>query len=1831
MKIICPNLRNEEVKKQFYELKNALSEETAYYVWSCNNGDSLDYAPNGAQSKLFSDLLDYYKGDRVSAIIAKAKTYSPSFRNWFGDWLSEDKENVSKVVDENNEPLIVYHGTENEFDVFSKELRGATDPGDWGLGFYFSPRKDVSEMYGSNIKPVYLSIKNPVPKEKLQMTEDSFGREKVKSITLREKIQEDIAVVEFSIKGYEEQLYGNDPDNEHYREEGSILNKMVKQYLEDYKNKLRNLQTQLQEKSKKELDFDINKKWNDDVEEINKYDGIIPNINSKELVEENYEIIAKDPNQIKSIDNRGTYSVEDNNIYQYAVDTIENRIDGEEAKKVFSQSAKETIANMIDSEMFFSTDDQINIANQLYNSIGDNVIIKFNNIDGYAQYQNNTITINPNIFNRFNNKDIGRILLHELLHHFTILEYKNNKAFKNKIDQTYNKINNIFPSNKYNRKESLYYGLTNPQEFISEVYTNSSFRDIVAKKNMSLWRRLLSNFLSTLHLDKLANKVQQKGIDNTTSIINEIQKIINNRYTDYRSNTLGDGIFKYTIDNHILNELNEDARKINEKIIKGLKASYKSLKSRDKSPVLLAKLQQTIDQYELDFQKNDDLLILTNFIQRASEQFKPVLKLIRKAYLDTTILSNDEILNFKNDFLDFYGPMCEEINKKLFLQDYFADLDEEQLNVLSTNMDLINRAYQEISGKYEKILNERASEIISEMGQMYGVPTEDIERYINEDMQHTVGDINFITQWLRTTRNLKDFALRLSYRSVADINNQVQNFANDKAQQLIRQFSKIKKEDQLLYFEKDKDGKTTGYLVRDKRYGEFKRDYNTFINELDQKYGVVDGNYYVLNEDDYFKYIGEKENWLESHCERKFKKEYYKLYNQLKPTTRLRMKSLNGEIQSIIELVTKDDGVHLEELSDKDWTRLDNLYQVKKNLSNLYNFDGTEKVGEARDIAEDLTNFYEKLGSNKIKSLKMSTEEVDKILQQKEKELSPELFVKWQTRNITYQFSDEFLELIKSETVLTEHQEEYDDLINRRSKLMNLGRNNNLPRTEASLLTEQVKQEIKDLDERIESLRYVYSEGGNSNFNKYAKMITTPQYKIDEEKAKAQGDKAYKEWYDKSHFINSRGKEVVVSYYRQLVPKDNKYLEIRLSRMNQELDKNSSLINPDYDFENPEYYQPSKTLYDNTAALKKATSTPEKKEIYDLICSTIKEANDKIPFLSRRDMYKLPQMTGDIVDFTMRGNKFWKGITEYSLDGVLVNNDDADYALDNFTQKPDGSQLKFIPTHYLEMLKNPEHISRNLVGMLTEYSKMAENYRLKNERISKYEVLAEQMANRTFTIPDIFRHTISERKGDTTNTYKKFVDFIDMNMYGQLNQPITSKPFGKNKDKQVSFSKIINAIKKYASSSNLGWNLTAITKSLFQGLHKSTVEALSGRYFNAQNYYKLLAKNIFNIPKMIHHLGDSKYNDLTLALLERAGIARNLEDKTNSLQYNRFFRNITKNLIWGGWSAIDYLVKAPVVEAIYADYKYIPQDEIFMSRRKFIREKFNDDWKKGSKEFDRISTFTLLDVYKVKNGIPIIKDQYKKYKNAIENQDLQNSVINTARFITNRIDGVLSQEDKTKFMTNAFGACVMMHRSFFAVNMEDNVFAEYQYNPYIEDYYEAKYRSTFKVLWNWMSNLFSSVAHTNPTNLNKLDSAQFYNFKRTMIQLSLIGMYMLLVSLWLKPEANKDKDSYAKNFIGYCIDAATFEERAEYNPFDLFNQIKSPSAAIAPVENITNMIKLFDPINFENNFKEINKGPYKGMERWQRTLIKSTPGLRGIWESKDPRSKWEYLESQLDK
>ena len=61
--------------------------------------------------------------------------------------LAEDVwfNNASKVVDENGEPLVVYHGTNENFSIFEHDKIGESsgDYGYLGYGFYFTP-KEVS-------------------------------------------------------------------------------------------------------------------------------------------------------------------------------------------------------------------------------------------------------------------------------------------------------------------------------------------------------------------------------------------------------------------------------------------------------------------------------------------------------------------------------------------------------------------------------------------------------------------------------------------------------------------------------------------------------------------------------------------------------------------------------------------------------------------------------------------------------------------------------------------------------------------------------------------------------------------------------------------------------------------------------------------------------------------------------------------------------------------------------------------------------------------------------------------------------------------------------------------------------------------------------------------------------------------------------------------------------------------------------------------------------------------------------------------------------------------------------------------------------------------------------------------------------------------------------------------------------------------------------------------------------------------------------------------------------------------------------------------------------
>lgn len=86
--------------------------------------------------------------------------YSKEFKSWFGDW-ENDWKRCSKITDSNNKPLIVYHGSNYNFNEF--KLNNEIDESHMShlIGIFFTKDVDIAKSYGSIIYKCYLNIRKP--------------------------------------------------------------------------------------------------------------------------------------------------------------------------------------------------------------------------------------------------------------------------------------------------------------------------------------------------------------------------------------------------------------------------------------------------------------------------------------------------------------------------------------------------------------------------------------------------------------------------------------------------------------------------------------------------------------------------------------------------------------------------------------------------------------------------------------------------------------------------------------------------------------------------------------------------------------------------------------------------------------------------------------------------------------------------------------------------------------------------------------------------------------------------------------------------------------------------------------------------------------------------------------------------------------------------------------------------------------------------------------------------------------------------------------------------------------------------------------------------------------------------------------------------------------------------------------------------------------------------------------------------------------------------------------------------------------------------------------
>ena len=231
-------------------------------------------------------------------------TQSKQFIRWFGDWQNSPAK-ASKVVDNNGEPLVLYHQTEKEFTTFDTKQKGSGEfDSEMPTGIFMKPTNNDIGVGGNIQMPLYASIKNPL------------------IINNRSEL---VKFYDKNVQGYTKAKSAIDSVNEEYK---AKFNEEMKRENEEYQ-KLWNAKKNgeiSEEEYQKSISRDaldeIMEEWENKVNEASRnakalvddyfknsnYDGVIVNNDVGSFGRSTKTFIAFENTQVKSAtDNIGTF------------------------------------------------------------------------------------------------------------------------------------------------------------------------------------------------------------------------------------------------------------------------------------------------------------------------------------------------------------------------------------------------------------------------------------------------------------------------------------------------------------------------------------------------------------------------------------------------------------------------------------------------------------------------------------------------------------------------------------------------------------------------------------------------------------------------------------------------------------------------------------------------------------------------------------------------------------------------------------------------------------------------------------------------------------------------------------------------------------------------------------------------------------------------------------------------------------------------------------------------------------------------------------------------------------------------------------------------------------------------------------------------------------------------------------------------------------------------------------------------------------------------------------------------------------------------------------
>lgn len=1688
-----------------------------------------------------------------------------NFKNWKSS--NKDKTNVSKVVDENGEPKLMFRTDDK-----GKNIMGRGDGGP----FFATDNILVAASYAfedsSSLYKGFINLKNPYI-----INEESHGF----YLMYNGKQTSIPEITETLIKeGYDGVLYKRVWD--------------VGDYI-DYDP---------------ETDY-----WASNVAVFN-------------------------PNQMKSIDNQGTFSTQDNNIY--LADSNTENISQLESMQSYSNS-KELLDNM-NSKMATVLNDVASKINMQPVSI-EYTDRPLNEMYPEATYwtpaiydrKSNTIVVNRNgDFSRYGS--LENVLLHEITHAITLDSLASNTEAANELRKI---------QKEYAEKHEDH-ASKNVYEFAAELFSNpevihNMFDFPATKGEKTLIQRIIDWFKrlfgkNTTHQD-LINKI----VDNVIEF-NAYQTLEQREDSyDYIPDVLPAASKREEIASIKLRSVFSDMVKTAENRMASLRYNVIEDKFDRNENLRNDKLLSNLRSIQNSITDVEGVNNITNFLNGSLEYVDNVLYSLDEAErviktidekISTAQITNDtEELTKLRTALDNFGAEYlypHESNLRKLYNELNTEFNRNIYeNILGTNefdniLSVVDGLIREFSSK--KMIDRE------NIGYMYGNSVRrTVEKFLRTEMEEAKdpnidralmnwltfdGDLNWYHRFFATPVNSPKFVIKLLRKVIGDVNSMTHKQVYRKYAELYKAAKETR--DHKLLFERDVDGKKTGYLIRDRRYGVYQNNKYKFRKDWLKKHKLASIDELKLNPSLWIQYQKDYNDWKAENCERKYTPEFYTIFTNLSMEANMALSEVNLEIDNILKPYrdSSTNKPRFERMPIDEYQKYNRLLEKKRNLANPYDPITGELKPEGSveaQIAAELTEAYAKLQEGLESKIDMDAflEEMERMknMEGYTPDGSDTLYSAWLERNTRWELTDEFKEKVSKQNK-KDYGEIYDRLYQARYNLLRLYRTDKFE-PDYTRMPQAVKDKIKELDIAMYNVRKRTKKTVGS-----VRLFKSELSDL----AKENGGKSAVSPED--IWVDDKGVKHYASYMTKVIPVRQQYMH-RVPNSNwAETSEESKFYNKNYDNSIPEAEQPKLSIkeYDNRKAYNAVMRDPALVNLRNVILDVMNEANDKITHSNYKNNYKLPQINGNIFNYWgSRG--LITGTRNYMVDAFGIQPDDEIHGVKVET-RPNGTEINIMPTMYTTMLTDPASGTNDLIGAITKYYRMACNYENKKKIAPQLNLLDSLITNagsirqKSFTKP-----AASSKLADAVHTY------IGYHIYGRRDilPEVTLKGY------KISLDKVFEYFSRWGRDIGLSWNLRSAISGGVAAWSFYANDAFVRKHYNMHDFTianGILTKELISL-KAASQFGKNQANNKLVGVLEYNGLTFNQEEDLSNTNRWRIGRMITRAVEpYSAFKLMSFLPNSVFAVSVYLNYKLIRLEDgqlHFISENDFLDNHFLNKSIEERKAIYRNAKDNLWNAYEMKDGFRV-KSKYAPYVTA----ELEEEITAKLGSISSHAEGMVEEADKSGVHLLPALSTILMFRAFIPKNIENTISPMYW--NYQTKELSMGTASAYFYGWKYGSdrNLIKLLRVLTGRNDEKLKELQEQypdvdikkqidlHIRRFNAQIFTYFFWLTIFNLF--GMGADDDDYWFTQFLRLELKKISLESGSRYNAMDVFDILNS----ITPlIQTFVDVNRVINPLSYlsSRKYEEIERGAYKGLKGWQRDFIKVIPILNAYYNMKNPREK----------